>query len=121
MYIDDILIASRNWEEHLKLLRIVLERLKIFALQLNLEKCAIAKPEVSFLGYKINKQGYQPLEKKVEAMVNFPKPKTVEELRRFLGMMNFYREGIPKATHAQLHLNKYLANAKRKDKTPIIL
>ena len=119
VYIDDILIASETFEMHLQHLKIVLERLKAFALQLNLEKCEIAKKEVSFLGYAISERGYKPLPKKVETIINFPKPKNVDELRRFLGVMNFYRGSISKAAHSQLHLNKYLRGAKKRDKTPI--
>ena len=120
VYIDDSLIASSFWEEHLKNLKIVLERLQIFGLQLNLEKCVLEQPKVSFLGYCICEQGYRPLENKVEAIANFPKPQNVDQLRKFLGMINFYRESIPRAAHAQRHLNKYLKNAKKKDKTPIL-
>ena len=90
VYIDDILIASPTLEMHLEHIRIVLERLKAFALQLNLDKCQLARKEVSFLGYTINEQGYKPLPKKVKAILNYPKPKTVDELRRFLGIINFY-------------------------------
>ena len=112
VYIDDILIASRTAEEHEKHLAIVLERLKKFALQLNLEKCMSAQPKVTFLGYTLSPT-------KIEAIVKFPKPQTVEQMRRFVGMMNFYRESIPKAAHSQMHLNKFFTSAKKKDKTPI--
>ena len=119
VYIDDILVASSSWEQHLEHIKIVLERLKAYALQLNLEKCVLAKPEVSFLGFLVNENGYQPLPAKVKAVTEFPKPQTVDQLRRFLGMVNFYRECIPRAAHSQSHLNKYLTKAKKKDKTPI--
>ena len=119
VYIDDILIASPNLEIHKKHLQIVLERLQKFGLQLNLEKCAFGQPEVDFLGFRINESGFKPLEDKVKAIVEYPRPKTVEELRRFLGMINFYRECIPRVAHSQLYLNKYLSKAKKKDKSPI--
>ena len=116
VYIDDILIASPDLETHLEHLKIVLQRLKAFALQLNLEKCTIAKTEVSFLGYKINENGYGPLPFKVKAVIDFPKPKTVDDMRRFLGIMNFYRGSIPKAAHSQRHLNRHVKKQKRKIK-----
>ena len=71
------------------------------------------------MSYCINVKGYKPLQKKVKAIINYPKPKTVEELRRFLGIINFYRGCIPKAAHSQFHLNKFLKGAKKKDKTVI--
>lgn len=81
VYTDDILVASRTPEEHQRHLRIVLERLHKFGLQLNLEKCALGKPEVIFLDYIINENGYKPLEDKVKSIVEYPKPRTVDELR----------------------------------------
>ena len=120
VYIDDILIASSTPELHKMHLKIVLERLHKFGLQLNLEKCALGQTEVKFLGFTINENGYKPLEDKVKSIVEYPQPKTVDELRRFLGMMNFYRECIPRVAHSQIHLNKYLKKAKKKDKTPIV-
>ena len=119
MYIDDILIASSNLEIHKKHLEIVLERLQKFGLQLNLEKCAFGQPEVDFLGFRINESGFKPLEDKVKPIIEYPRPKTVEELRKFLDMINFYRECIPRVAHSQLYLNKYLSKAKKKDKSPV--
>lgn len=63
--------------------------------------------------------GIRPLKNKVEAIVNFCKPRTIEELRRFLGMVNFYRSHIPKAISCQAILNSYLHDSKKKDKTVI--
>lgn len=105
VYIDDILESSRNAVEHEKNLRKVFERLKKYRLRLNLEKCEFGKKELEFLGYTISKHGIKPTEQKVEAILNFPKPKTVSDLRRFLGMANFYRLCLK---HAALRIRKPL-------------
>ena len=85
VYIDDILIASSSQEEHAEHLKTVFERLKTAHLRLNLSTCVFGVSEIEFLGYLINSKGIRPTTKKVEAIPNFPKPKTIVELRRFFG------------------------------------
>ena len=119
VYIDDILIASRTLLEHLKHLKIVLDRLKVFGLQLNLAKCVIAKPLVTFLGFDISEQGYKPTTSRVQVILNYPKPQLVKDLRRFIGILNYYRLCTPKAAHSQYHLLKFLKDSKKNDKTVI--
>ncbi|GBM89279.1 Transposon Ty3-I Gag-Pol polyprotein, partial [Araneus ventricosus] len=82
VYIDDLLIASSSLEEHLDNLKQVFDRLRKFGLVLNRDKCVFAVENLSFLGHKINKYGITPLPEKVEAISNFPRPKTVQDLRR---------------------------------------
>ena len=90
VYIDDVFIASSSIEEHETHLRIVLERLEKFHLKLNLDKCEFAVSETTFLGYFVCASGYKPCPEKVKAILDFPKPKTVYELRKFLGVLNCY-------------------------------
>ena len=103
-YIDDILIASSTIEEHEKHLKIVFQRLKEFSLRININKCEFGKSELEFLGYKINHKGCSPTHDKVQAITEFVKPKTICELRRFLGMVNFYRKSLPRAAEIQAPL-----------------
>ena len=99
-YIDDLFIASSSAEEHKKHLRIVCERLKKYGLIINENKCVLGKPQIEYLGYLVNSSGILPQPKKVQVIQDFPKPTTVVELQRFLGMINFYRRSIPKAAEA---------------------
>lgn len=71
------------------------------------------------MGYKVSKEGIKPLEEQVKAFIDFPRPKTIDQLRRFLGMINFYRACLPKAANYQAELNKYLLNSNKKDKSVI--
>ena len=119
VYIDDILVASSSQEEHEEHLRVVFERLKKFKLRLNVEKCEFGKTEITFLGYLINQEGCHPTKDRVQAITQFSKPQTVVELRRFLGMINFYRRNIPRATEVQAPLNAYLTDVKKNDKREI--
>lgn len=119
VYLDDVIIASKNLEEHKLHLEQVLERFSKFGITINLAKCDFGKTKVEFLGYEVSIGGVRPLSHKIEAIKKFPKPENIEQLRRFLGMVNFYRNHLPKAGKYLGELDKYLANAKKKDKTKI--
>ena len=71
-----------------------------------------------FLGYAVSAAGIRPLPEKVEAIRNFPRPETVQELRRFLGMVNFYRRFIPTAARIQAPLNAAL-QGRVKGRSPV--
>jgi cleavage and polyadenylation specificity factor subunit 1 len=118
-YLDDILVASENETEHNMHLRKVLQKLDQYGLSINIEKCQFGKSELDFLGYHISHNGCSPSEEKVAAISTFPRPTNVQELRRFLGMINFYRNSLKNAAEVQQKLNGYLHNAKKKDRTPI--
>lgn len=118
-YIDDIIIASDNETQHREHLNELFKRFNQFGITINLAKCEFGKTKVDFLGLEVSTEGIRPLKDKVEAICNYPKPETVQELRRFLGMVNFYRSHIPEAVKCQIELNKFLHNSKRKDKTKI--
>lgn len=107
-YLDDILVFSADQATHEKHLHEVFNRLKQYGMVLNPSKCVFGASEVTFLGYRISAQGTKPLPEKVEAITNFSAPKTVRELRRFLGMINFYRRFIPNAASDQAPLNALL-------------
>ena len=87
---DDILVVGSNMEDHLQTLTAVLDRLAKHNIKLNENKCAFMKKEVVYLGYKVNENGLQPLEEKVDAIVNIAPPANVSELRAFLGMVQYY-------------------------------
>jgi len=97
VYIDDILVASPDLDTHLEHLRAVFQRLRQAGLQLNLQKCELARGAVEFLGHRLSAAGCRPLEDKVAAITRRPLPNTVRELQQFLGMLNFYRKFIPAA------------------------
>lgn len=118
-YIDDILIASENEEQHLEHLELVFKKLSENGIVINPTKCVFAAREVKFLGYLVNSEGIKPMAEKVEAIMKFQQPRTVQELRRFLGMVNFYRRFIPEAAKIQRPLNSLLTGPKLKKKAPI--
>jgi len=95
VYLDDILVASSSHEEHLLHLRQVFSTLQAAGLRINPEKCVFAQPTVEFLGHKVTATGVAPLSKHVEAVQSFPPPSTIQQLQRFLGLLNFYRRFLP--------------------------
>ncbi|KAI2654269.1 Transposon Tf2-6 polyprotein [Labeo rohita] len=94
VYIDDILIYSNSYSEHIQHVQAVLRRLIAHQLYAKEEKCAFHQDKVSFLGYIISSEGVAMDERKVEALLNWPRPSTLRELQRFLGFANFYRRFI---------------------------
>lgn len=118
-YIDDVLVFSSSLEEHKQHLHQLFQRLKEYGILVNTSKCVLGQPEVSFLGYSVSAAGTKPLETKVQAIQEYPVPETVKELRRFLGMLNFYRRLIPNAAQLQAPLNELLAGPKVKGSHPV--
>jgi hypothetical protein len=92
-YIDDLLITTKStWNDHLRHLDIVFHRIHEAGLKINAKKSFFGKDELEYLGYWITRQGIQPVSKKVEAIKNIAPPKTQRELRRFIGIINYYRD-----------------------------
>lgn len=92
---DDILIGGNDWQENLKILADVLDRLHQYNLHLKLAKCEFLKPEVVYLGLRISAEGLQLVEEKISAVKRAPAPKNVSELRSFLDMVQYYHSFLP--------------------------
>uniref|UniRef100_A0A0A9W2U6 RNA-directed DNA polymerase n=1 Tax=Lygus hesperus TaxID=30085 RepID=A0A0A9W2U6_LYGHE len=95
---DDILVFGNTLEEHDKRLHVVLEQLQKYNITLNKEKCEIARTSVIFLGHEVTDKGIRPDQSKVKAILEFPQPKNVTELKRFFGMYNYLSKFIPNAS-----------------------
>ncbi|KAG8196266.1 hypothetical protein JTE90_023821 [Oedothorax gibbosus] len=119
-YFDDVLVASENEDQHYEHLGQVFQRFQEYGVILNASKCVLGKSQVKFLGHTITSEGITPLAEKVSAIVEFPKPDTIRELRRFLAMINFYRRFLPHAASTQAPLNAMLKGSKKNDRTPIV-
>ena len=111
IYMDDVLVASRNLEEHYEHFRMLFRRLAEHDLVLSPAKCQFGQSKIEFLGHTVSKDGIEPLPGKVAAIAQFPKPSTTEELKRFLGMINFYNRFMPRA--AEIMRPLYEASTKK--------
>ena len=93
--VDDILVSGRNDKEHLRNLEEVLKVLSNWGLRLKKQKCPFMTPEVVYLGYMVDKKGISPCNEKILPMLNAPEPKTVTQLKSYLGMLNYYHRHLP--------------------------
>ena len=93
--VDDILISGRNDAEHLKNLTDVFQILSANGLRLKQKKCTFMAPEVTYLGFRINKEGVSPVNEKIKPILEAPAPENVTQLKSFLGMLNYYHRHIP--------------------------
>ena len=94
VFFDDILIYSKDMETHLKHLEIVLQLLSLHQFYVNLKKCTFASSRISYLGHIISAHGVAADPEKVDAMLKWPLPKSVTELRGFLGLTGYYRRFV---------------------------
>jgi hypothetical protein len=90
--LDDLLVSSETFDAHLGHLRQVFQRLRDNHLHLKPSKCFFARREVEFLGHIVGADGLRMNAAKIEKIINFPQPKSVKELRGFLGMAGWYRK-----------------------------
>ena len=98
VYMDDVVIASSSFDEHLKHLQILFERLKNHHIIINEEKCEFAKVSLKFLGHELNNEGIRIPNSRIAAIKAYPKPSTCKELERFLGIFAFVHRFIPNAS-----------------------
>ena len=93
-YLDDIIVFSSTWEEHLAWLREVFERLRNAKLKLGAAKCTFAAKEVSYLGHRVTEEGLLPDPSLLAAIRDIPPPTTATEVRSFLGLAGYYRRYV---------------------------
>ena len=118
IYLDDIIIFSKTPEEHLGRLRNVFQKLREAGLKLKPSKCEFFKQEIKYLGHVVSKDGIATDNSKIQAIIEWPRPTTVTEVRSFLGFTNYYRKFIHRYAQVAKPLNKLIAgeNAKCKRK-----
>lgn len=107
-YIDDILIHSSSFEEHVKHIEQVLEAITTEGFRLKSKKCTFASDSVTYLGHIIQNNSVRPLKDNLISIKQFPTPKTQKNIRQFLGKINFYHQYIPKSTIILDPLHKLL-------------
>ena len=106
VYLDDLLVFSKTEEEHLQHLRIVFQRLEEYDVTLNGKKCHILRKKVDYLGFVLTPEGIKPQEKKIDAILQLTEPRNKRQLRKFIGMLNYYRDMIPGKASLCAPLNK---------------
>lgn len=107
-YVDDILIFSRDEEQHKNDLAKVLKILQDNNLRISLDKCQFFATDIDFLGFNISKNGMKPTQDKVHCIREFAAPTDSKSLRSFLGLMNFYRHLLPNFAQSVLPLTEVM-------------
>ena len=95
IYLDDIIVYSKTFKEHLENLKVVFERLKNANLKLNPKKCNLLCSKVAFLGHEVSEQGIATDPEKAKTVRDWPQPKSATEVRQFVGLASYYRKFIP--------------------------
>ena len=113
VYIDDILVASKDAKTHKQHLHLLFQRLQEHGLVINVSKCQFGRSSHDFLGHHITCTGIMPLPDKVDAITRFEQPVTVKGLQEFVGMVNFYRRFIPAVAQTMIPLFEALAGKPR--------
>lgn len=94
IYLDDILVYSSSWEEHLKRLDKVFSRLAAFGLKVKGKKCSLFRSEVTYLGHVVSAQGISVDKDKIRRIVEWPVPQGAADLRAFMGLAGYYRRFV---------------------------
>ena len=108
IYIDDIIVFSRSFLDHLQSLRNIFKALRGAGLKLKPSKCYFAQRDVNFLGHVVSAAGIHPDRAKTEAVSSNPTPKDVKELRQFLGLSNYYHRFVANYSKIAEPLHKLL-------------
>ena len=115
VYIDDILILSDSFEEHLDLVDRVMCTLDNHGIKIKMPKCRFFQDNIEFLGHQISRSGVRKSSKFIEQVREFPRPTNVTELRGFLGTVNFQRKFLPHCSTLARPLSR-LTGGSGKDK-----
>ncbi|XP_058456797.1 uncharacterized protein LOC131434165 [Malaya genurostris] len=92
-FIDDIVVVGSTEQEHDEALRDVLDKCRDYNILLNESKCVYKLNEIDFLGHRFNQQGITPSQSKIDAIASFRSPNSCEEVRSFLGLINYFSDG----------------------------
>ena len=95
-YLDDIIIFSKNEEDHLRHLEEVFRQLRQAGLKIKHSKCDFFKSEIHYLGHLISADGISPLPDKLDTIKNMPTSKDTKEIKQFLGLTGYYRKFVPR-------------------------
>lgn len=110
VYLDDVVVFSTTFEQHIERLEAVLQAIRTAGLSLKPEKCHFGYEELKFLGHIVSNTGIRPDPDKATAVRLFPIPKTKHDVRRFLGLCAYYRRFVPNFSEIAEPLQRLIKN-----------
>ena len=117
IYLDDIIIFSDTFEQHLDRLEAVFEKLHTYNLKLKASKCEFFKPEVTYLGHVVSEDGIKTDPEKIKVLKDWPIPKCLKDVRKFLGFAGYYRRFVKGFASVVRPLNDLLVGYSTKKPT----
>lgn len=116
VYLDDIVIVSNSFDEHLRLISIVANRLRNANLTINILKSKFCQKRIKYLGYILSEDGLSVDSSKIQPVLDYPEPKNIKDIRRLLGLAGFYRRFIPNYSDKTAKISDLLKKGKQKFK-----
>lgn len=113
-YLDDIIVTSSTFEEHCSLLYEIIKVLKDANLTVNLNKCHFFKTSIKYLGFVVDRQGLRTDPDKVSVIVNYPRPVTSTDIKRFIGLCSWFRRFIKDFSTLMAPINCLLKGKKKR-------
>ena len=118
LYLDDIVIYSKTFEEHLVRLEAVFSRLREAGLKLKPSKCRFFQKKIKYLGHMVSEDGVHTDQEKIEAVKEWPLPKTSKQVQRFLGFVGYYRKFVHNFSKIARPLHEITDGGNPKEKLP---
>ena len=108
VFLDDLLVAANSKEESWQRVAMVLERLQAAGVRLKQDKCIFEMSELPYLGHIVSAEGLKASKNKIKAILKMSRPRSLKELRTFLGLVNYYGKFLPNLSHEAHSLNLLL-------------
>ena len=94
VYIDDIIIMGKDFDEHVRNVAHVFQQLREAGLKLKPTTCKLFQEKVTFLGHVVSARGVEPDPQKISCIATWPEPETLTEMRSFLGLASYYKNFV---------------------------
>ena len=112
VYLDDVLLLSRNFNEHMRHLQMVFDKFRQAKLRMNGKKCKFAVTQVKYLGHILSGSGVAVDPSKFDLITNWPTPKSAKQIKSFLGVANYYRRFVQSFAQRSAPLRELTAKDK---------